>query len=65
MRDKIWIKNSNTGEVRSAGSEKEANGYLVLGGSNNSDWKRVAGRKDHSLYVAPKPLKKLSKKEEK
>ena len=60
---RIWLKNSRTGEVRGTSNEKEARRFIEVGGSNNSNWARIVGRKDESPYVAPKKSKKKAKSE--
>ena len=55
---RIWLKNSRTGEVRGTNSEKEARRFIEVGGSNDSNWSRVVGRKDNSPYVKPKKSNK-------
>ena len=60
---RIGLKNSRTGEVRGTSNEKEARRFIEVGGSNNSNWARIVGRKDESPYVAPKKSKKIAKSE--
>ena len=56
--ERIWLKSSITGEVRTTKSEKEARRTLEVDG-----WERINGRKDFSLYVKPKKTtKKTTKK---
>tara|TARA_R100001594_G_scaffold8871_1_gene22239 strand:- start:207 stop:401 length:195 start_codon:yes stop_codon:yes gene_type:complete len=62
---RIWLKNSRTGELIETSSEKEARRFIEVGGSNPSNWSRVAGRKDHSSYVEKSKAKPKSKKESK
>ena len=55
---RIWLKNTWTGEVRGTNSEREADTLLVVGGSNPSNWVRIVGRKDETLYTEPSESKK-------